>query len=1426
MFYYDDDTTGYLLLKDDNYSVSLEKFLYAYEFDGDTKCHMIKIGNTVIWSHGADPKFESLKSVRLNLLRNSLTVVNPDGESEEINIPGVIRPSDIEDESKEQEEFEEEDSATIDSTQPPSSDVQPEQTESTTTVVEVRSENLMELDLNNMKNSENNDYLNRNDNHVFTVKNGFKFSKVRKGEHVLKEFLKPDYSCKVVVNYGQAGKIMLYAYKNDKDFDLLLLDDPNPLPRDITELPSGAVDVQQESAVVSEHFKLFGLTDDGSSQELDATKLKKDNLVSMVNYTFEPDAKCSEIKYNNKTVWKYDKSKHGRHYPTNMLLNTATSFILLESEGHYQYYYTYINDEWRCISGYKAQDLQPLYPDKLKIFTLNAFGTPVADDTTQYDKSEDGPFTTFKFNPGSRCIDVKYEGFPVWSYNYKDHEDKYPTTISVNTDEKTVMVDCYGIYRYLFSYSAGNFKCVFAFKSRLSHPVDPSKLKFFTIDSSETTVELDKSKFDIEEPDTIYKFNPGVKCTCIKYGDTELWKHTETDHEDKFPTSIYFNNLIRKYLVVESSGNYRNLLEFENNVWKPLGANDKLKSKYSIYDKFDVDKLTFFTIETKETSDGTVTSELVQIDYTKYIRENPSFILYNFKPDVNCNDVRYEDQVVWKYNENEHGDDFPTTVLLNIKKSYIVVDSSYLYRYVYSYYDKKWKELPFGFKATNIFYDKFKLLTQDPKDYKKLVELDSSQYDIEYSPNVLAIKFNTNVKCTSIQYEDSFPWTYNRNEHAHRYPTAVIFNKSKSFLMVESSHYYRYLYVYQNKEWKPLPYGYTLKSHSSSSSTYDIGKLKLLTNDKFNNNKRVEMTKAHYDKEESDTLVRYNMNYLTNCTCLMYDDKVVWEHYEREHGDKHPTTISLVKKKNYLVVESGYDYRYMFEFENGEWKLLPFSYKLKRKVDAVEIDKFKLYSFDPSDPDQLVELKTSEYEKKDSYNSLIFKINENVKCTFVKYDNTDAWVHDSIEHEDFYPTRVVFTKNKNFLLVESGYNYRYLYTFHKGKWKQMPFGNKLKTTKDYKFDANKLKLFSLDLSTRPYELDYSKFRRGEAGHILTHNLKPGVKCTEVKYDKISAWKHEEDDYGSNYPTSIIFNRNNGFLIVESKDNYESYHSYYDNKWHSVYGYKASKMTKNKEFYRLKLYQTNEDGLSEPLKGFHEEITGPVITCNIFYGVKCTHVKYDEHDVWSYDSERHLDHYPDSVVFNIANSTIKVECEDHYVYFSSFINEEWKPFSGYRTKTTNARPEVKLYEKGKSGKFAFINPSKYNVNWDGENDVYEYDLNNLKCSLVKHNDGTVWKQTPEDNQHPKSITYNSDQKKFVLRFENEYIFCTFEENEWKKMVRRYGTQSIKSEPQKPEHGDPTSDKSDTEHNKSQPEDSESLSGSETHEDSEGSDKEQE
>uniref|UniRef100_A0A3B0MGZ1 SfiI-subtelomeric related protein family member, putative n=1 Tax=Theileria annulata TaxID=5874 RepID=A0A3B0MGZ1_THEAN len=1371
MFYFDNDTTGYLLLKDDQYSVSLEKFLYGYEFDGETKCHLVKYRDSVIWNHSDDPKLGYLKSLTLNLLNNEITVSTPDGHSNEVNIPGIIPPSDIEVESK--EEFEEEDSSTTYSTQISSG--LSEQDESSTPPITILPGNLIEVDLKNMESADNYEYIKSNDNHVFTVKTGFWFSKIKKGDHDLKECVDPHYYCKVVANYGQHNKIILYVYKTDKDFDLLLLDDPEPSSHDITSLPSHTVQALPGSGVVSEQLKLLASSEDGQSKELDHNKLNVEKLTHLVNYTFEPDTKCSEIKYNEQTVWKYDKSIHGRHYLTNMLLNTTTSFILVESQNHYQYYYTYINDEWRCISGYKTQDLQPLYPDKLRIFTLNQFGTPVMDDT-QFNKSVKGPITSFALNPGSKCVHVKYGEEEVWSYNYKDHEDKYPTLVSVNIDEKTVMVDCSGTYRYLFSYSAGQFSCVFAFKSRLIHSIDPEKIKFFTTDDSGTYIELDKSKYDVEEPDTEYKFTSDSRCTCIKYNNTEVWKH-KSQHKDKFPTSVSFNNLNRNYLVVESSRSYRNMFQFENSHFKSLGANQKLNYDCNSTGVFDPDKLKFMT------TDPSDPNQLVELTLNQYSVESPSFITYKFNS-VLCKEIGYENQLVWKYDENEHSDDFPTTVSINLKKSYVVVDSSHFYRYVYSYYDKKWKELPFGYKTSNISFDKFKLLTNDPADQNKLVELDPSHYEMEYSQDVLAIKFNTNVKCTCIMYNNKDVWKYKHTEHEGKYPTTTVFNKKKSIVLVDSGYHYRYLYIYQNKEWKPLPYGYTLRFSSSKYQLFDTKKLQVFTLDK--NNTLVLIPINEYDKEDTATLVSYVFRYSKNCHCVKYDQKVVWEYKQDEHEGKYPPRITLNKKTNIMLIESGYDYRYMFQFENGEWKLLPFSYRFKPKTDLVDPEKIKLLTLD--NDENSVELEQSKYEKEDTNNVITFKIKDGVKCTSVKYNDNNVWKYNRGEHGDKYPTKISLNKNKKFLLVESGYDYRYLFHFENDEWKLLPFGNKFKSTQSYTFDSSKLKLCSIDHSNNPFELDYSKYDRVPNGNILTYTLNPDVKCTEVKYDNISAWNYDYDEHENNYPTTIIFNRNNGFLIVESKDHYESYYSYYDNKWHSVYGYKASKITKYKEFYKLKLYETNDDGLLEPITGFHEEIIGPIITCNIFYGVKCTHVKYDEKTAWAYDYEKHMDHFPTSVVFNITNGTIKVECEDQYVYFSTFINEEWKPFSGYRTQRTNARPEVRLYQKDKSGNYAFINPSKYNVNWDGENDVYEYDLNNLNCVLLKRYENIVWSQ--RSDEHPKSITYNSDQSKFVLRFDDQYIFCSFEENHWKKMSRRYGTQSTKKPEQDTQPEDST------------------------------------
>uniref|UniRef100_A0A3B0MLT1 SfiI-subtelomeric related protein family member, putative n=1 Tax=Theileria annulata TaxID=5874 RepID=A0A3B0MLT1_THEAN len=1447
MSYYD-PSGSYFMLKPEQYKLAFNNLLYGYEFNSGVDCHLVKFGDKHLWSHSDDDKFKNIKGVYVYLRNNNFFVISPSGERKEISLRSLSS-------GKEEQEEDEDDKETKSKEEDKSKEGQDQDQDQDESSKDSTPTTLVELDIEKTETTNEYHYEEKDDNHVFTAKTGFKFSKVKKGTHELKDCPSP-HSIKITANYNQKGKILLYVYRNNKDFEFSLVNDPSPSSSDAS-IPSQSGTLLAQSKIASDHFKLLTQDDSGTSQEFDKQQLTSGQQLdaNLINYKFPHNAKCSEIKYNDVTVWKHDESIHGKNYLTNVFLNTNTSFLMVESQGHYQYYFTLLNDEWKCISGYRSHTLKPLSPDSLKIFTLNQFGLINPDDDTQFTRKVDGNVITFKFNSESKCVSVKYRGDELWSYNKNDHGDNYPDTIVVNTNQDFLTLESSNVYRYVFSHYDGKFTCIFAYKSSLSQPIEKEKLKLTKFGELGLITPALTTDYEVKEPDTTYKFNTDPKCTCIKYDNTEVWKHS-SDHGEKFPTSVSFNNMNRNYLVVESSGSYRNIFQFQNNEFKLLGANEKLNYDHNSTGVFDPSKLKFMT------TDSSDSSQLVEIDFTKYSVQQPTLITYKFKESVKCAEVRYDDLLVWKYVMSEHEEMFPSAVVLNRAKNYIFVESSHYYRYVYSYYNRRWKELPFGFKTTNISFDKFKIFANDTSDPNKLVELDNSKLERVYSSNVIIVNFKSDVRCSCIKYIDSDVWKHNNDEHSDKFPTSLVLNTKKKYIMVESGYDYRYAYSRQNNIWKLLPYGYKLSE--SAKIITDSTKIKLFTID--NNKQFVQLNGSKYQKEESNNLFVIKFNSDANCKSIKYDNTTVWSYDAEEHKDRHPTTLFLNKKKYNITVQSGLDYSYSYLFYNRKWNLLPVSYNLKRSSDQVDPSKLKMFHLHNDDSlEEITSFATNKHsgdsseksasnqqsesddrsvstESSESSNSAssteqsessssadssneqgessesdksatsvnesdtsessasteqdsgtsgksggsddsvsIYNIPGNMKCVLVKYDDIEVWRYSNKEHQYKYPNRVLLYKNGT-LVVESSSNYEYVYTYEDKMWKLVPFGARLKVIESI-YNLDKLKLCSVGTNNKQFDLEnINHYNLQQSGKLARYTMNQGVNCTDVLYDNKLVWKYHEDEHGGYFPTNVTMNLNTGFITVESKGLYESYFSYYDNKWNLVYGYNSSMRIKFKESAKLKLYITNDDGLLEPTTHFDKDVTGPVITYNMYYGTKCTHVKYDEVSVWTYDFEKHGDHYPTSVVFNVGKMMITVQSSDQYVQFLSLINEEWKPFSGYRSQASGPS-EIKFYKKGRSGDQILVHHYKYNVNWDGDNNEYVYDLEKANCNEIRHDGNPVFKLDPNE-RYPKEVLCSSDLKKIVVRLKESYHVCTMDSNGWKSKIHKNDGSDPKAGPEYP------------------------------------------
>uniref|UniRef100_A0A3B0NB52 SfiI-subtelomeric related protein family member, putative n=1 Tax=Theileria annulata TaxID=5874 RepID=A0A3B0NB52_THEAN len=68
--------------------------------------------------------------------------------------------------------------------------------------------------------------------------------------------------------------------------------------------------------------------------------------------------------------------------------------------------------------------------------------------------------------------------------------------------------------------------------------------------------------------------------------------------------------------------------------------------------------------------------------------------------------------------------------------------------------------------------------------------------------------------------------------------------------------------------------------------------------------------------------------------------------------------------------------------------------------------------------------------------------------------------------------------------------------------------------------------------------------------------------------------------------------------------------------------------------------------------------------------------------------------------------------------------------------------------------------------------YEYSISNIKCSMVKYNDTTIWQKSPESNIYPISMKLVRLKNVILLRFADYFIKLILKDNEWESKKYNY------------------------------------------------------
>uniref|UniRef100_A0A3B0MZF4 SfiI-subtelomeric related protein family member, putative n=1 Tax=Theileria annulata TaxID=5874 RepID=A0A3B0MZF4_THEAN len=68
--------------------------------------------------------------------------------------------------------------------------------------------------------------------------------------------------------------------------------------------------------------------------------------------------------------------------------------------------------------------------------------------------------------------------------------------------------------------------------------------------------------------------------------------------------------------------------------------------------------------------------------------------------------------------------------------------------------------------------------------------------------------------------------------------------------------------------------------------------------------------------------------------------------------------------------------------------------------------------------------------------------------------------------------------------------------------------------------------------------------------------------------------------------------------------------------------------------------------------------------------------------------------------------------------------------------------------------------------------YEYNISNIKCSIIKYNDTTIWEKSHDSNIYPISMKLVRVKNLILLRFVDHFIKLTLKDNEWESKKYNY------------------------------------------------------
>ncbi|XP_952703.1 SfiI-subtelomeric fragment related protein family member, putative [Theileria annulata] len=621
-------------LTSSDYNVSIVDLSYTFTFDDASKCVKITYNDNEVWKHTDDPKFNTIKKLKLGLVSNKFYVINSSDESNQLSKPKIT---------------------------------------------------MVALDISKTQSTSEFDYTDRNGIVTYTAKSDNLFDKVSQGTIVVWESKDYVYGTLVRVMSDESKKYLAILLTNNmfKVFhedagnwteisddqlptDLKTLIYPNSTPQQTQPTTPGTPSTTPSSGTgtpasqsettpptTSPTLVTALTTDTITPVTLDINKSKDTNELyfkkdgNFRTYTPKDDHVFSKIikkplVTSTVEIWTAEPDDHGlkavlmgsgRNEKYLSILLQSGNFVLLRKSGK--------NKPWEDITS-DRHDVT-----NLKFFGENDVELSSSDfKVTLHDLSYE-----YTFNDGVICKKITYTNVPLWIHsddpNYSsikslqldlpnnkfsvmnssdqtkqldikltlDIEKTQSTTEFEYTDQNGlitftakdshlfnkitqgttviwVSTGClygtlvmsktvYGV-KFLAILMTNNIFTLFHLDGVEWHITskrrDVSKLKFL----GDNDVELKSSDYTVRTVflSFIYKFNSGVVCKKIKLADADIWKHTDDPGFSEI--KIFSIGLISNSFFVFNNKNESKKLNIK------ITLNLSALQKSETTDKFDI----------------------------------------------------------------------------------------------------------------------------------------------------------------------------------------------------------------------------------------------------------------------------------------------------------------------------------------------------------------------------------------------------------------------------------------------------------------------------------------------------------------------------------------------------------------------------------------------------------------------------------------------------------------------------------------------------------------------------------------------------------------------------------------------------------------------------------------------------------------------